>query len=294
MIKLSLFISVVFSLMCFAEEESYSLSLNFELSEKLLKSHSISEVEQGLIEKVSEAEACINTAFKAAGSEIEVEIDIKSVSWLDEREESLKGYHPFEPDRNEKGDIIQGTLGGCANEHNVSAYETSVNHVTNVFNEDVMAIFNHPDMKPVLEAENIAREIEKKVRKIQETMDPMDPVDILDDKDAQIERLYAIEDQAYAKSTEALRKMMAAGKVDFYALPLSNRVRLMLGELSPHNHAGDNVLAHELMHSFGGLQDNYIHEQNTEPNLMGSHGGGNECVLTAEQVKSFKKYRKIR
>ena len=78
----------------------------------------------------------------------------------------------------------------------------------------------------------------------------------------------------------------------FNSLELSNIVRLEWNELRSENDPNtDNIIAHELMHSFGGLRDRYTNPANTEPNLMGAYGGGNTCILNDDQVRRFLKYR---
>ena len=49
------------------------------------------------------------------------------------------------------------------------------------------------------------------------------------------------------------------------------------------------VLAHELMHSWGGLDEAYLYPSSNQDNLMGSHGS---CKLTHEQFKTILNYRK--
>ena len=268
-----------------AKNTQYNLNLNIEISQKILKKFSKEEIKKSVSEKTLVANDCINEAFNQAGSKIQVTMKINKIHFLTQGEEQLKGYHSFEPDKNSDGSLKRHKKGSSTDTHLVSFYNTAGNYVPLLFDQSFQELIGDKKFSPVLRTENLLKERRRLLSKAW-------TVPLTKAEQHKVEELYE-ETKSLESQYEQIYKNTSIE--DF---TMSNTVRMELLNIYPagffdkvFSKESAIILAHELMHSFGGLYDKYDDPQNTAPNLMGAHGGGFTCILTKKQVEEFSKYR---
>ena len=268
------------------------LNIHLEVSNRALSVYSESEIKKSLDMKAKIAMNCINKAFANTnkGRNIRVNLQVVDLDFLSKEEEKAKGASAYKPERDLHGNIAPYIAGKSTSEHTVSYFNTSVSHVPFIADKNYLYLLNTPDFADFANMEDIATELS--LLKQSWSKNPFNP-QFTSAQEEIINSYYDKEDKVSEAANEGINRIIADG-FNFDDLVMSNRVKLMLTEVQPTSVVGKGsaiTLAHELMHSFGGLKDRYIDPKNTTPNLMGAYNGGNECALTDEQVNHFIDYR---
>lgn len=248
MINLVLFMLVF----CFSQASlagsPYEMSINVNISDELLTSHSRDEVETAVRTRLADAETCINQAFASRQSRIRLTLALSSLRWLKKEEVALLAQSAFQPDRAADGSPIATTAGISTQNFTINYYDVSVNHVPFAFNEANFKITSQPDVASLIRSFELGQELKN-------------------------------------SSAAAVRKL---GNQQ-----IGNLIRIAQTELFVKETGNWHVTPHELMHAIGGFKDNYTIRSHTTPNLMGSYGGGNVCVLNSQQIALFLKNRHL-
>jgi hypothetical protein len=259
--------------------------LTVQISDRALLEYSKEEIESSLKNKIQSANRCINEAFSISelGRGVSLSISITNFQYLESAEVQVLGIHPFELDETKSALI----LGRETNHHVLSFHGANCNHVPPAKTREYNQLMSHETVMAFAAAENVSKERLEYLN----ARSPNPFSNISNEDQFVIETFYEREDHAEAIAMEKHAKTPDVAE-KFNSLKLSNIVRLEWNELRPEIDPNiENVIAHELMHSFGGLPDRYTDPANTEPNLMGAHGGGNTCILDDAQVRKFLKYR---
>ncbi len=271
-------------------DEKYNLNVTVEIAHDIASGFSEEEIKSIVDYNIKITQGCLDESFKSAGSNIRVDVSLDQWNILDEEELQRIGYHPFDPDIDKSENLIVGDVGASTNNHIVRYFDASVNHASMLFDDKMMQLLKADDFQPILYVESFPK---KKLLFLKEWGPELGL-----DKKNELEKMQAKNDSYEENIMASYDKILKSGLLKQEDITLANVVRMDRVEFNksdtPWAKESAITFAHELMHTYGGLEDNYIDPENTAPNLMGAHGGGNSCVLTPVQVQKFIQYRKGR
>ena len=131
-------------------EAVHQVTLDVHLSEDLLLTRSREEVETALKNKILSSESCINAAFAAAGSEIQLRLLPYRVHWMTKEEVARLSQSPYEPDRSATGQPVLTSVGSSSQNFTVRFYSVPVNHVPFAFTPKTLAMIAEPEVALLL------------------------------------------------------------------------------------------------------------------------------------------------
>lgn len=136
----------------------YEMSINVNVSDGLLKSHSTNEVEMAVRTKLTDAETCINQAFAAGQSRIRLKLRLSSLQWLKQEEVALLSQSTVQPDRSADGSLIMTPTGISTQNFTLNYYDVPVNHVPLAFTHASLRVMNQPDVASLLRSIDLGQE----------------------------------------------------------------------------------------------------------------------------------------
>lgn len=217
-----------------------------------------------------EAERCLNTAFKAADADMSVKFKLVSENELSRSEEEgishdLMNYHKI------NGQPVRLINGRVANEFEVVlSPRVGTSHVPSVLTDKLQVFYDsgvvHEHETLILAASRICKETGS-----------CDFTNIEAINEPQAKRIARQLNSIY---TDFLNDLVMSNRV---YLNSDNFARTL--NLDSLEYRASTIFAHEIMHAWGGLADQY-HDSN-EDNLMSKFS----CVFDKSQVEQIKKYR---
>jgi len=259
--KTRILLTIVFSVLAggFGRAEAAELQLEIAYSSISSTPHqgffSHDSAESEINRIAGEVGACLTQAFQAGGSSELFTVNIAAVRQLTPTEEATLSESPEKPSTFPNGEIIRGALGRDTKRFVVTLSDRyKITHVPWYFSDKLLAFLSADGLERIkrMEAEWASAGAE--------------PV-----RQQTIER-------AYHQLTEGL----------FFP---SNRINMSFSQFigssrqTDFKHRTSTIIAHELMHAWGGLEDEYVREKSN--NLMTDF----VCILRHDQVLSVLKHR---
>lgn len=267
---------------------NYEMNLDFYVSQRLLGSKNIAEIENLIDKQVQNAQTCVEHIFKKRKN-ITLKITKKDIHWLSDEEFLRLGKDNTIPDLDTNGEPIEELAGNQTNQFKVFVGDFQSSFAANVHNATVAKVIEKNAVLKVLsESSAINNEIIN-FQFLHGNDDSKYSPENLKKFKTLLDKQSVLEEKVSKKTAhlkpEDVKKITSL-------LRVSNVVKITPDVLNEIFDENSNTLIHELFHAFGGFHDLYTDPKNTQANIMGAYHGGNTCILNETQIKEMINYRK--
>lgn len=276
---------------------NFKMRLDVEIgAHVILEIGSRAKVEEILHRRISLAQRCIRQAVEDKGGLVpfNLAIAINSISWLTPEDEAIRSYSAFLPDKDREGNAIRQNSGAESTTFNLIIFGVNVSHVPHRFSHEWRRLIGLPEFIPIHQFEEARHQLNLALQS--ESTDKQ----IIEKLANQANQLASKVSKAWERSARSLSAKRNSGEemsietLSEMLFDPSNVIKLREEFiLFSDDFYESSLLAHEFLHSFGGLRDEYDDQENKEPNIMGSYLGSRECALRPDQIEHIFKYRGI-